>query len=67
MLYEFKSNMVKELNNKQEEYVKNKKNRYTFKNKSRIDSYKVAEAVDKASVKSIKSAVVFAGLTNLMD
>lgn len=67
MLYKFKSKMINELNSKQEEYVKYKKEKYDFKNKNRVDTYKIAQAVDQAEADSVKRAVDFAGISDLMD
>lgn len=67
MLYQFNSKMVKELNSKQESYIKSKREKYSFKNKSRIEPYKVAQAIDKAESNSVKKAVDFAGISHLMD
>ena len=67
MVYQFKSTMVNELNKKQEVYIRSKKEKYSFKNKNRIEPYKVAQAIDVADTKSVKNAIAFAGLNHLMD
>jgi hypothetical protein len=67
MIYEFKSKLVKNLNEQQENYINIKKDKYSFKNKSRIEPYILAKAVDSASQETIKHAIQFAGLVELMD
>lgn len=66
MLYQFKSKMVSELNLKQEIYINNKKEKYSFRNKSRIEPYKVAQAIDSAESSSIKRAVDFASISHMI-
>ena len=67
MVYEFKTKFVKNINEKQKEYISQKKRVYNFKNRRRVDPYKVAQSIDTASSTSIKTAIEFAGLKDLME
>jgi len=44
-----------------------KKRVYSFKNKRRVDPYKIAQSIDAISNTKLKTAIEFAGLKDFME
>ena len=66
MIYKFKSKFIEDISAKQETYIEYKKLKYSLKNKNKQEPYRIAENLNKLSLKELQEALEFAELSDIM-